>query len=244
MKYAASQVGATTTPISQPSVLPWVNITQTSAISNAPNTKNADGSTCTTCHLLTEPEYMTIAQNVLNVASNWSGGAVGSGYIYSGHNDNVPANALAPDSSDSNGYSGETNQGGNQRRTLTLSNGQVIWDLAGNVYGWTNATIGANLQPGLSGEATYTYKQWSSGSLLMNGLSYNSQPVSTGITGITGWSSAQGIGQLYSDYSEATPHAFRHGGYWGGVGISGVMSLDLHYSASSTDTGIGFRVSR
>ena len=54
--------------------------------------------------------------------------------MYSGHNDNAPAYALTADLNDSNGYAGETNQGGNQRRTLTLSNGSVVWDLAGNVW--------------------------------------------------------------------------------------------------------------
>jgi formylglycine-generating enzyme required for sulfatase activity len=187
---------------------------------------------------------MTIAQNVLSVASNWSGGTVGSGYIYSGHNDNAPANALAADSSDSNGYSGETNTGGNQRRTLTLTNGEVIWDLAGNVYEWTTGTIAANAQPGLSGESAYAWKQWNNASLLMNGLPYNSQPASTGISGITGWSSTQGIGQLYSNYGETGARAFLRGGYWSGGSGAGVLSLNLNGSSGGASTNVGFRVSR
>jgi len=80
--------------------------------------------------------------------------------------------------------------------------------LAGNVFEWTNATVGANLQPGLSGEVAYAWKQWNNGSLLQNGLPSSSMPASTGITGITGWSSTQGIGQLYSDYGETTTRVF------------------------------------
>jgi len=239
MKYAASQVGSTTTPISTSGTLPWVNISKTTAIANSPNVAG-----CTGCHLITEPEYMTIAQNVLSVASNWSSGTVGTGYIYSGHNDNAPANALATDPSDANGYSGETNTGGNQRRTLTLSNGEVIWDLAGNVYEWTNATITGNQQPGLSGESAYAWKQWNNGSLLMNGLPYNSQPASTGIAGITGWSSTQGIGQLYSNYGETAVRAFLRGGYWNDWGGAGVLALKLNFVSSDTYAGLGFRVSR
>jgi hypothetical protein len=244
MKYDASQVGSSTTPISQPGVLPWVSISQTSAIANAHNTKNADGSTCTNCHLLTEPEYMTIAQNVLSVASNWSGGAVGTGYISYGHNDNAPANALAPDPSDANGNAGETNQTFAQKRTLTLTNGQVIWDMAGNIDEWTNATIAGNVQPGLSGEVAYATKQWNNGSLLMNGLPYNSQPASTGIAGISGWSSTQGIGQLYSDYGETTTRAFYRGGNWSNGSYAGVLYLILNNLAGGASTSIGFRVSR
>lgn len=121
MKYEAKQVGATNVPISQAAGTPWVNISQTDAIANSPNVAG-----CTGCHLITEAEWLTIAQNVLSVASNWSGGVVGSGYIYSGHNDGAPNAALAADTNDANGYYGETNIVGNQRRTLTLTNGAVI----------------------------------------------------------------------------------------------------------------------
>ena len=242
MKYNAKQVGSSTTPISQAAGLPWTTISQTTAIANSP--KVAD---CTGCHLLTEPEYMTIAQNVLNVASNWSGGAVGSGFIYSGHNDNNPANALAASSDDTDGYYGTGNSsssGINQKRTLTLSNGEVIWDMSGNVYQWTNATIGTNQQPGLAGEASYAWKQWNNASLLMNGLNANSQPASTGVTGISGWSSTQGIGQLYSNYSDAGTRGFFRGGYWSGGSNDGILHLALYSSSSSTSASAGFRVSR
>ena len=244
MKYNAKQVGSTTTPVSTAAGTPWVNISQTTAIANSPNVVG-----CTGCHLITEPEYMTIAQNVLGVASNWDNGAgvhtVGTGFIYSGHNDNSPANALAASTDDTNGYFGTGNTtGSNQRRTLTLSNGEVIWDLSGNVYEWTNATIGANLQPGLTGEVAYAWKQWNNGSLLMNGLPANSQPASTGIAGITGWSSTQGIGQLYSNYGEAGARAFLRGGSWYIGGNAGVLYLHLYYAPSNSSTNVGFRVSR
>jgi hypothetical protein len=248
MKYEAKQVGATTTPISQASGLPWVNISQTTAIANAPNTKNQDGSTCTTCHLITEAEWMTIAQNVLSVASNWDNGAgvhtVGTGYIYSGHNDNVPANALEASSDDTLGYAG-TGQStpSNQKRTLTLTNGEVIWDMSGNVYDWTSGTIAGSAQPGLAGEVAYAWKQWNNASLLQNGLPTNSMPASTGVAGIT-WNSSAGVGQLYSNYGEVGARAFLRGGLWGHGGYAGVLYLDLRYSAGSANTGIGFRVSR
>ncbi len=242
MKYEAKQVGATTTPISQASGLPWVNISQTTAIANSPNVAG-----CTGCHLITEAEWLTIAQNVLNVASNWSGGAVGSGYIYSGHHDGSPGNALAADTNDGNGYSGTGNSsssGASQRRTLTLSNGEVIWDMAGDVEDLINATIAGSQQPGLSGESSYAWKEWNNGSLLQYGLPSSSMPSYTGISGASGWSSTQGIGQLYSNHGDASTRSFIRGGSWGNGTEAGVLELKLNSSITNTDTFIGFRVSR
>jgi len=248
MKYEAKQVGSTTTPISTASGLPWVNISQTTAIANAPNTKNQDGSTCTTCHLITEAEWMTIAQNVLSVAANWDNGAgvhtVGTGYIYSGHNDGAPNNTIEASADDTLGYTNTGNVApSNQKRTLTLTNGEVIWDISGNVYDWTTGTIAGSAQPGLTGEVAYAWKQWNNGSLLMDGLPYNSQPASTGIAGIT-WNSSAGVGQIYSNYGETNTRAFIRGNDWGSVGNAGVLSLNLGNASVGTNMVIGFRVSR
>lgn len=238
--------------VSSASGYPLANISQTTAITDSASyTENCS----TGCHLITEAEWMTIAQNVLSVPSNWSGGSVGNGFIYSGHNDNVPANALVADVNDSNSYvgtgnfSGDTSTtsgmvGNSQRRTLTLTNGEVIWDLAGNVHEWTNATIAGGQQPGLSGESAYAIKEWNNSSLLMNGLPILSQPSSTGISGITDWSSIQGIGQLSSNYGESAARAFRRGGLWSGRSFAGVLDLRLNLSSDDMTAGIGLRISQ
>lgn len=137
MKYEAKQVGTTTTPISTATGSPWVDINQTTAIANSPNVAG-----CKSCHLITEAEWLTIAQNVLSVASNWSSGVVGTGYIYSGHNDMSPANTLSASLDDEDVYNGTGNTvGSNQRRTLKLASGETIWDIAGNVYEWTSGQV-------------------------------------------------------------------------------------------------------
>jgi prepilin-type N-terminal cleavage/methylation domain-containing protein len=229
MKYAASQSGSTA--VSVPSVTPWVNISQTTALSTA-------SAACNGCHLITEAEWLTIAQNVLSVPSNWNTGTIGSGYIYSGHNDSSPANALAPDPNDAIGYAGETNTGGNQRRTLTLSNGNVIWDLAGNVTQWTSGISTAG-QPGSSG---WGWRDWNTlatpGSLTPNPLPAFGTPAASG------WISGQGIGQLYSNSDITTPRSFAHGGAWLYGSLGGVLSLDLTYGPNATTNYVGFRVSR
>lgn len=243
MKYAASHSDATAgtqgtsaIPISAPSVQQWVNVSQITAIADAPNVAG-----CPTCHLITEPEYLTIAQNVLSVASNWSGGTVGNGAIYSGHNDNAPANALVADPSDSNGYSGETNQGGSQRRTLTLTNGQVIWDLAGNVDEWTSGQTSGG-QPGII-SGGYAWRQWTV--LTTHGtLSPDPFPGTTGISGASSWTVGDGIGQIYSSADSSSLVGFLRGGYWAAGGTDGVLSLELDTTPTSTAGGTGFRVSR
>src|SRR5665647_291167 len=230
MKYEAKNVSGVAT--SRASGTPWVSISQSTALSTAT-------AACSGCHLITEAEWLTTAQNVLSVASNWSGGSVGSGYIYSGHNDNSPANSLAADSNDNNGYSGTGNSGtSNQRRTLTLSNGEVIWDMAGNVWEWTSGTTTGG-QPGASG---YTWREWNA--LSVTGSLSPSPYPSYANPSAASWTSSQGIGSVYSNSDETAVRGFFRGGHWYGGGHAGVLALYLDNSPSYPYTFFGFRVSR
>ncbi|WP_277612393.1 prepilin-type N-terminal cleavage/methylation domain-containing protein [Cryobacterium lyxosi] len=229
MKYEAKNVGGVAT--SQASGTPWVSISQTNAMTTS-------SAACDGCHLISEAEWLTIAHNALSVPSNWSGGAVGNGYIYSGHNDNSPANSLAA-GSDSDGYSGTGNTTpSNQRRGLTLTNGEVIWDLAGNVWEWTSGQTSGD-QPGASG---YGWRQWNiiagTGS-----LSPNPHP-SYGTPAATNWTTSHGIGQSYSSSTETGLRGFRRGGDWNNGGNAGALTLGLDYSPSYTNSTVGFRVAR
>ena len=234
MKYEAKQASATV-PISQASGTPWVNISQTDAI-----TYSANVAGCSGCHLISEAEYLTIAHNVLSVPSNWSGDTVGSGYIYSGHNDNSPASALAASTNDSDGYSGTGNVSpSNQRRTLTLTNGEVIWDLAGNIRDWTSGQTSGG-QPGASG---YAWRQWNT--IAGTGsLSPNPHP-SYGTPAASNWTNGNGIGQVLSSSTEPGLRGFLRGGAWPGGSAAGVLTLHLYYSPSGgADSYFGFRVAR
>ena len=85
MQFDAKNVGGVAT--SQALTSPWVSINQSDAKSE-----------CTSLgagyDLISNPEQMTIARNAENVASNWSGGIVGTGMMPIGHSDNSPGSAL------------------------------------------------------------------------------------------------------------------------------------------------------
>lgn len=236
MKYEAKDVGGVAT--SQPSDIPWaVGISQISAITIA-------ATACTGCHLITEAEWMTIAQNVLSVASNWDNGAgvhtVGTGYIYSGHNDGTPGWVLDV-SNVNDGYSGTGHTApSNQRRTLTLTNGEVIWDLSGNVYEWTSGQITGGQPTGMA--TSWYWYQWTA----VSGGSFavSPYPSSTGISGSSSWNSTNGIGQIQGLTSDATLRGFLRGGYWDETMGVGVLGLLLSYSPDFEIIPLGFRVSR
>jgi prepilin-type N-terminal cleavage/methylation domain-containing protein len=239
MKYEAKNVGGVAT--SQASSTPWTSsISQTVAIS-----LSADA--CDGCHLISEAEWMTLAGNVLSVPSNWSGGVVGTGYIFSGHNDNSPANSLVASEDDGDGYSDTGNVSGNQRRTLTLTNGEVVWDLAGNAWEWTSHSQTMS-NVGLSGDSGFNWREWTNGSLSQGNLPSISRPSalasSSGLSAVTSWNSSHGVGQLYANYADAAVRGFFRGGGWSTGSGAGVLMIHLNLSPSEVGVTRGFRVAR
>lgn len=190
-------------------------------------------------HLITNNEWQTIAWNLENNPANWYGGTVGTNYIYSGHNDNYPPNALVADPNDANGYAGETNQGGNQRRTLTLGNGAVIWDMAGNLWQWTNDTItGANQPTGAT--PGFTWREFTAITTWGTMTQQTAGPANST------WDHTKGIGEIYSDGTPANNaiYGFLRGGSWGNGASDGVGALNLDNGPGITIPYIGFRCAR
>jgi len=266
MKYEAKNVGGVAT--SQTALTPWTSTTQIAA-------RSACRALGAGYHLISDQEWMTIADNAANTGSNWFGGTVGTNFMYSGHNDNGPAGRLAA-STDDDGYSGTGDSASacdgvysnfavgddtitgracaGQKRTYTLSNGNVIWDISGNVWEWTDAYIydsdGTKEMPlPATGWLEYTavtnYK----------GLNYI-RPQDTS------WSATQSIGRIYTDsncaygsdgaggYNETCGvydhnyHAFIRGGDWNDGADAGPLTLYLYNSPSYVYYNVGFRCAR
>ncbi|GAB3645189.1 hypothetical protein [Ramlibacter alkalitolerans] len=94
--------------------------------------------------LISGRQWMAIANQAAQDSRNWTSGVVGQGALIRGHSDGAAAapvggdNILTNQPADADGYNGTGNASpSDQRRTLYLSNGQVIWDFSGNRAEWT-----------------------------------------------------------------------------------------------------------
>lgn len=241
MKYEAKDNSGSA--VSVAAGTPWVGITQTSARSVA-------AAACTGCHLITKNEWLTIAHNAMSVNTNWVGGTIGSIWMVQGHDDLVPNNTLAASTDDSDGYFGTsdsaaTNVAARQRRTLTLNNGQVIWDLGGNVWEFTdNVSDATTPPPGLASDVfnTFTYKEWTAPSVLAGGFA-SSFPA-YGNPAATSWNSTLGLGQFISSSANTSgPLAVAMGGaHTTGYVNGGIFALRLNSGPETGSASTGFRV--
>jgi len=188
-------------------------------------------------HLITNNEWQTIAWNIQNVSSNWSGGSVGSGYLSRGNSNSTRASLSPTDDTNvtyDTGYTDFTH-----KRIHALSNGQIIWDFAGNVYEWTNDTIAGANQP-YAAPAGFNWRDFSSIT------SWGTMTQQTAGPSNASWNFNQGIGRISSDgsSSNATVYGFIRGGNWIDDVNAGVETLRLNLIPVSTYASQGFRCVR
>jgi len=199
-------------------------------------------------HLITNNEWMTIARNLEKLGSNWCalngtgcGNSPGSQYLVAGHNDNGPAFGLQASTDDSQVCYGtvtkDTNttcgSGATQRRTHFLANGEVIWDLAGNLWQWTDDVIRGPDKPVGAGAAWIDWPDVTDyGSLTYDNLKPSNN----------GWNLNQRVGRYYQGASTDTDYAFLRGAHWGYGSNAGAFALLLNCAPSNSgDDSIGFR---
>ncbi|MCX6788137.1 MAG: hypothetical protein NT108_03185 [Candidatus Kaiserbacteria bacterium] len=130
------------------------------------------------------------------------------------------------------GYvSGASNK--SQLRTAVLPNGTVLWDIAGNVWEWTDAYVN-----GTAEKPAAVTDAWQEFSAITNYATLNyARPKNPS------WTSANGIGQYYSG-TVAGQRAFIRGGDWDYGAVGGVFTLHLSGAPSNSSTSVGFRCSR
>ncbi len=189
-----------------------------------------------TFRLISTNEWMTIARNVENVISNWSGGAVGSGQIPRGHSDSTPGSVLTI-TDVNNSYNQTSNSaldapgaGWEQKRTLTLSNNEVIWDFAGNAWEWTDWDASDGVMTQGPTDMTVT-GLWTEPTVLSGSL------LARHIQSEGGYGSAQSFGQYYPSL-QAGPI---RGGAWNRGTISGILAVNFDANLSTTYATTSFR---
>jgi hypothetical protein len=221
-------------------------------------------------HLITNNEWMTVARDIEQQANNWSSNTVWSGYLYSWHNDNWPSNTLTASTNDLTWYintwdstlspwdSAYNNFSSNieqaykwQKRTLTLSNWNVIWDLAWNVWehvNWAN-TIDWTNHSTFKWNWCNTWADWwnsfGSGDWtqcgFINWYTYNNNWPKT-----PNLNASNGIWRIwsYSSASTLTDRIFFRGGAWTEGAYAGIFTLNFSWASYSSDFYVGFRCAK
>ena len=205
---------------------PWVSINRASARSACQNLGAG-------FDMISNDQWQTIARNIAGVASNWNTGAVASGELNRGHSDNLPANSLAAsiDDNDPCNGTGQTCSStvwDSQRRTHKLSNGNVIWDFAGNVWEWV--TNDSNVSNGADG-----YISTMSGG---DNRQINYGAASSTICSTPSISPFCGMGYGFFNYNAS---AVLRGRHWAGAEYTGVFGADLSTSTTNVKNTVGFR---
>lgn len=162
--------------------------------------------------LTTERQWLSLAQNIAEQAVNWTGGTVGVGALYQGLRKGTVSQAQAGDF---------VSPDGDERRWFALSNGERIYDIAGNVFQY----VFDDVQGSLDGRVEKPFAQ-DSVSLMA--------PCPSREKGM-GWRPSFGLN--WSSY------ALVRGGYWNVGDDAGVFYLNGGWPDSGNGN-VGFRCTR
>ena len=213
---------------SVPEYGPWVFINQIDSREACDNLNNGVG----TYQLITNTQWMTIARNIEQEDENWvdSNGDITSVGVGSLKQGNVGSSGIAgasyngPDP-DYVGAGSGSNRSTNSPAILTLSNGEEIWDLSGNVFNWVNDTV--SMHSWISeGVRNYWNFQTSSSYRLNAGPSNSS------------WGSSTGVGYVWHSGSS---NGIVRGGAWGNGDQSGLFAINYDLSSTGSLSYVGFR---
>lgn len=197
-------------------------------------------------HLMTNPEYMTIARDAEAQTANWADGVIGS--LVSSGGGLKRGNAGTNDSATYDGDDPEYGEGRDSKAMLTLSNGTEIWDMSGNVwellqYDSSNTLIPQNQEPTLStavddGAGVGNYGEFTD--ITGYGMLSYDQIRPAGST----YNRNHGVGPIWThgdDETVTTGRVFLRGGAWVSGWVAGLFSLNLGNAPSYSSYSYGFR---
>lgn len=163
--------------------------------------------------LITELQWLAIAHDISQQDINWTGGKVGEGKLYQGlHKDSV--NKAMPASFSSSDPE--------ERRWHQLSNGERIYDFAGNAYSWAFD----NLQGDDDG-------------LIAKKFAKDSRSISN----IPAKPEKKGVGWYPNAGTDWSGRALIRGGCWFSGSYAGVFSL-FYVFPDRASGGVGFRCTK
>lgn len=160
--------------------------------------------------LITELQYLALAHNIAGVAINWTSGTVGEGSLFQGLHDDTVEEAQAGD------YVPEEES---ERRWFELSNGERVYDVAGNCYTWIFDDV-----------------QGDENGLVASAFSEDSPSITTAPAS----SMENGVGWYPRHSANWSGYALVRGGFWNSGDYAGVFGLGSDGPVNERDL-IGFR---
>ncbi|MDD5769609.1 MAG: prepilin-type N-terminal cleavage/methylation domain-containing protein [Candidatus Gracilibacteria bacterium] len=209
-------------------------------------------------HLITNNEWMTIARNIESQKDNWSGGAVGSGGVYRGiTNETTSATSLGcPTSSstfkvstkyaagtssmDTTLWGASKGSDCDSKRQLKLSNGEVIWDLSGNVQEHVNKF---NVIDGTNYNSGQTVIAGSSAGTAWDGDGIYTTSDMLKYGSISSLGIANGMGNVNYANGVAS-NIFIRGGNALSTTNAGIYTIDLIGNSTTSANTTGFRCAK
>jgi hypothetical protein len=225
MKYEARNESSK--PASIATGTPWVEIEAQDAL-------NACQSLGPHYDLMTNGEWMEIARDIEGVDANWSGASVSNGILSSGHTGSLCDSTLENVGADCSTVSADFSTS----RIHTLSNGEKIWDFAGNASEWINwekSTLSILEKGPNNCDAGWMEID----SRLNEGncdLTADHIAPSTALT-----NASHNIGLVHVDDSKTFSGVSARGGDYANSANAGIYSLDTTYELSDKPNSVSFR---
>ena len=232
--------GLVVRPVSSATGKPWVRASRNTDGGHVVGAEGLCASLGDGYTLISNAQWQAIARNIEAVSENFdTSGPVAEHSFNRGHSDGTDAlaastndaegcaNYIATDAHDNTAVSATCDDAWHlNKRTHALTNGEVIWDLSGNVYEWVRDDSSS-----LQGFDGYMHVNTFSAALLLKWgpeEDYSAQ---------TNTARYGGLGYFYDDSAGAV----LRGGYWPDGTNAGPFDASLNDGPSSSASVIGFR---